>query len=187
MQNETQDIINSNNNAKNGLENDALFLEKAWYAVKTRSKHEKLSSSLIATKNIEIYLPVKKTMQEWSDRKKLITFPLFPGYFFVNMPLTQKSLILNTKGVVKILGTPAAEAIPSEQIDTLKFFESHEVEVDPFLNLLNGDYVKVIKGPLKGCFGYLIKKKTKYRLFVNLKVLMQSVSVEIDASSVIKA
>ena len=161
-----------------------LLYEKHWYAVHTKSRHEKLVHNLVSHNNIEAYLPIKKLLRKWSDRKKIIEFPLFTGYLFVNMPLIDKNKVLHTKGVVRILGNQGPDIIPEEQIQSLKLFEQHEVEVDPYLHLQPGSLIKVAKGPLKGCTGVLIKKKNKYRLVVNLMVLQQSASVEIDASDI---
>jgi len=160
-----------------------LYL-KQWYALHTRSRHEKKVEALIRGKDIDTYLPVRKILRKWSDRKKLVEFPLFPGYLFVHLPLSDKNRVLQIKGVVRMLGSYMPEAIPEEQIETLKCFENHEVVVDPYLHLQPGKAVKVARGPLKGCSGILVRKKTKYRLVVNLKVLLQSASVEIDASDV---
>jgi transcription termination/antitermination protein NusG len=162
----------------------SLLNENHWYAVHTKSRHEKLVSNLISRKNIEVYLPVKKILRKWSDRKKLVDFPLFNGYLFVNMPLIEKDKVLHTKGVVRLLGNYAPECIPEEQIISLKKFETHDVEVDPYLHLHEGSQVKIKHGPFKDCTGYLLRKKNKYRLVVNLEVINQSVSVEIDSSDV---
>ena len=165
-------------------ENDPRLHEINWYAVHTKSRHEKLVSTLIKKQNIEFYLPVRKTIRKWSDRKKIVEFPLFNGYLFVHIPLEDKTKILHTKGVVKLLGGYAPEPIPEDQIETLKKFEQHDMEVDPYLHLHEGQTIRVTKGPLKDCRGILVRKKNKYRLVLNLEIIQQSVSVELDSSDV---
>ena len=128
---------------------DPKLYEKNWYAVHTKSKHEKLVSTLIKNQKLETYLPVKKTMRKWSDRKKIVEFPLFNGYLFVHIPLMDKDKILHTKGVVRLLGGYAPERIPEDQIETLRRFEQHDMEVDPYLHLHEGQSIKVTKGTLK--------------------------------------
>ena len=165
-------------------DNDPKISEKNWYAVHTKSRHEKQVSTLIKNQNLEAYLPVKKIMSKWSDRKKIVEFPLFNGYLFVHIPLLDKNKILHTKGVVRLLGGYAPECIPEDQIETLKRFEQHDMEVDPYLHLHEGQSIKVTKGPLKDCQGILVRKKNKYRLVLNLEIIQQSVSVEMDSSDV---
>ncbi len=166
------------------MSSEDLLYKNGWYAIHTKSRHEKLAVTIIKTKNLDVYLPVKKILKKWSDRKKIVEFPLFPGYFFVKMTLSDKDRVLHTKGVVRILGNNGPEPIPDEQIESLRLFENVDVDVDPYLHLKPGILVKVMKGPLKGCTGLLIKKKTKYRIVVNINVLAQAVSAEIDASDV---
>jgi transcription antitermination factor NusG len=127
---------------------------------------------------------VRKVQRKWSDRCKIIVSPLFKGYVFVSVPLSKKNEILHTKGVVRILGDHGPESIPSEQLDSLRCFENHELELDPYFDLVPGKWVKVTQGPFKGCEGQLSKKKSKYRLSIVLQVLKQQVSVEIDVADV---
>ncbi len=164
--------------------NASTLYEKNWYAVHTKSRHERLVSTLIKNQKLETYLPVKKTMRKWSDRKKIVEFPLFNGYLFVHIPLMDKDKVLHTKGVVRLLGGYAPEQIPEDQIETLMRFEQHDMEVDPYLHLHEGQSIKVTKGPLKDCQGILVRKKNKYRLVLNLEIIQQSVSVELDSSDV---
>jgi len=172
---------------KDNINSDEGFLsETHWYAVHTKSKHEKIVYKLLKKKGLESYLTVRKVMKKWSDRKKLIELPLFAGYLFVYASINDKIDILNVKGVVRILGGAIPEIIPFEQIETLKKFENVEIEVDPYLHLKPGNMVRVVKGPLKGSTGFLIRKQSKFRLYVNMKLLMQSASVELDAADVEK-
>ncbi len=60
-------------------------MESNWYAVYVRSRHEfKVHSALLAKVLSHFASGWKITTME--DRKKLIPFPLFPGYLFVKLP-----------------------------------------------------------------------------------------------------
>ena len=50
--------------------------QKAWYAVYTNSRAEKRVSDRLAEMGIETFLPLQKTLRQWSDRKKLVEKPL---------------------------------------------------------------------------------------------------------------
>ena len=47
-------------------------LETKWYAVYTRPRFEKQVLKGLLDQGIEGYLPLIKTMRQWSDRKKMV-------------------------------------------------------------------------------------------------------------------
>ncbi len=54
-----------------------------WYAIHTRSRHEKQVDLFLSERGIETFLPLVHTLSRWKDRKKYVDLPLFPGYMFV--------------------------------------------------------------------------------------------------------
>src|SRR5665647_1355860 len=47
-----------------------------WYAIYTRSRSEKSVNLELSLTGIESYLPLKKTIRKWSDRKKMVEVPI---------------------------------------------------------------------------------------------------------------
>ena len=64
----------------------------AWYAVYVRSKHEKSVHDALQAKGIKSSLTMKTVIRYWSDRKKKVEVPLFPGYVFVNIDIQYENL-----------------------------------------------------------------------------------------------
>ena len=62
-----------------------LLNQACWYAVRTRSRHEKLVARQLETQGIESFLPVVTQTHNWSDRRKQVETPLFSGYAFLRM------------------------------------------------------------------------------------------------------
>ncbi len=58
-----------------------MFLP-AWHLVYTRPRQESKLASQLEGK-IKYYLPKRKVISQWHDRKKLLEQPLFPSYVFV--------------------------------------------------------------------------------------------------------
>ena len=56
------------------------FMEKEnslnWYVVKTRSRAEVKVAERIDSKGLHVYLPLQRTIRQWSDRKKKVDVPL---------------------------------------------------------------------------------------------------------------
>ena len=50
-----------------------------WYAVRTRSRHEKLVRDQLEKQGIEPLLPTVKRLSQWKDRKKEIEVPKKKG------------------------------------------------------------------------------------------------------------
>ena len=87
-----------------------------WYALSTRSRHEKQVRDRLAAIGIEPLLPLAQTLSQWSDRKVWVTNPLFPGYCFARFSLVNRLPILQTPGVVRIVGFLNPEPIPEEDM-----------------------------------------------------------------------
>src|SRR5271168_3470221 len=56
-----------------------------WYAIRTRSRHEKVVAKQLDGLQIENFLPLCNVIHRWSDRRKEVELPLFPGYAFVRL------------------------------------------------------------------------------------------------------
>ncbi len=159
-----------------------------WYAVYTRSRHERVAAEELSRRNIECFLPLHERVSRWKDRRKTIQFPLFPGYLFVRAEIGRQRLdILKVPAVVRIIslqGRP--EPIPEDQIQAVKQLVFHQLELDPHPYLAAGDRVRITRGPLRGLEGILLEKKNRFTFVLSIDLIQQSVSCEIDAADVEK-
>ena len=164
------------------------LLRMKWYAVHVRSRHEFRVSSRLAESGIEAFIPVVERLQKWADRKKLVEFPLFPGYIFVHIPNAYDNIlaVLKKQGVVRFLGMVPGqpEPVPDEQVDSLKKLITLKNEIDPYPYLKQGQQVKVKRGALKGAVGILTEKAGQHLFVVSIDILQQGVSIKIDASDI---
>ncbi len=92
--------------------------EVNWYAVTTRSRHEKVVAEQLWQKEIECFLPLHEVVSKWKDRFKKVQFPLFPGYLFIHVPIQKRRLdILKVPSVVRIIGfNGEPESIPEAEV-----------------------------------------------------------------------
>ncbi len=81
-----------------------------WYAVRTRSRHEKLVARQLEKQGIQAFLPVVTKINQWSDRRKQVEEPLFSGYAFVRLDHSSvdRVRVLQTQGVVNFVGVQGA-------------------------------------------------------------------------------
>jgi len=158
-----------------------------WYALYTRSRFEKKLMSALSDRSIEVFLPMREILSRWKDRKKRIWIPLFPGYIFIHQLNTpaNRYRILNVPGAVRFVGfNGQAAPIPQEQVDGIRRFLESSLAVDPYPYMTIGRRVEVIAGPFIGIQGTLVQKKGRFRLVIQVDLIRQAVSVEIDASDV---
>jgi len=158
-----------------------------WYALYTRSRFEKKMLSELTGRSIEVFLPMREILSRWKDRKKRIWVPLFPGYIFVNHVDTPENRfrVLNIPGAVRFISMEGhADPIPEQQILYIRTLLESSIAVDPYPYLQVGTRVEVSAGPLKGIHGILVEKRGKFRFVIQVDLIRQAVSVEIDASDV---
>lgn len=161
-----------------------------WYAVHVRSKHEFKVIERLNKTGIDSFLPVVERIRKWKDRKKLVDFPLFPGYLFVHIQKNYSDIltVLKTPGVVRFLcivpGEP--EPVPEEQIVSLRKLVESKKDIDPYPYLKEGEMVRIKSGPLAGVEGVLVEKYGQHMLVLSVDVLQQGAAVKIAASDVEK-
>jgi transcription antitermination factor NusG len=156
-----------------------------WYALRTRSRHEKRVQEQLSAKGIEPFLPLVVRSRQWADRRKQVAFPLFPGYCFARFPPAHRVDVLKTHGVVEIIGNQSGPLpVPDAEIAAVQRLVTSTLPYDPHPYLLEGQPVEVIRGPLKGLTGVLFRKGARARLVVSIHLIHQSASVELDGYDV---
>ncbi len=173
-----------------GLANEVLEGDSPedffWFAVRTRSRHEKLVVEQLSAKDITHFLPLIETKSRWSDRWKLVHVPLFPGYLFTRITLVQRIEILETRGVVEMVGSNGKPwPVPSDEVEAVRIALESKLKCDPYPYLKEGMQVEVVKGPLKDFRGILVKKHKRHKLILSVSLIGRSVSVEINAGDVV--
>ncbi len=157
----------------------------AWYAIRTRSRHEKVVDQQLTSRGVEAFLPLVDRRRRWKDRWKEVSFPLFPGYCFARFPNENRLAVLTAIGVVQILGINGqASPIPDDQIEAVRQLVTSTLPCDPHPYLKEGMEVEVVHGPLAGVRGILVRKGDRARLVVAIHLIQQAASVELDAADV---
>jgi len=159
-----------------------------WYAAYTSARHEKSVARQLDERSINCFLPLYRSWHRWADRRKQVELALFPGYVFVHIDPRERLRILQLPGVVRLVsfnGTPAP--LPETEIEVLRNGLEQGIYAQPHPYLRAGRRVRVIRGPLAGAHGILVRKKDKLRFVISIDVLMRSVAVELDAEDIVAA
>ena len=161
--------------------------DSRWFAVWTRSRQEKSSAAMLEAIGIPHFLPLKSEVRQWSDRRQTVTVPLFSGYLFVRInPARDGRLqVLKTLGIAGFVGNQAGPLpIPDQQIEDIRTVLEKRVEciVLPLLN--EGDRVRVMRGPLTGVEGRLVRNNSSTRLSISIEMIHKSLLVSVSRHDV---
>jgi len=158
-----------------------------WYAIRTRSRHEKMVSQQLEQQGIETFLPLVKRIHKWSDRMKEVEMPLFTGYNFVRVVLSspERLRVLQAHGVAGFVGiNGAGTAIPDSQIHDIRTLLTSQVpfEEHPFLKV--GQRVRIRGGCLDGVEGVLAAHNGDQSLMISVEPIQRSLSIRVQGYTV---
>jgi transcription antitermination factor NusG len=156
-------------------------VSEQWFALRVKSRYEKMVSAIARNKGFEEFLPLYRRRQRWSDRLKSVEFPLFPGYVFCRLNPQHRLPLLTIPGVLQFVGigkTPVP--IDDEEIIAIQSAVRFGLSAEPWPYLQTGQRVRLEDGPLAGLEGLLVEVRKRYRVVVSVTLLKRSVAVEID-------
>jgi len=164
-----------------------------WYAIYTKSRHERKANTGLIQKKITTFLPEVQVWSSRKDRKKKISVPLFPGYLFFETPTLDNETrlaVLKTSGVVRILGKKENSeplAVPDEKIEAIRRFTKNDIQIFNLQAPQVGEAVRIIDGPFSGIEGVIISRDSQKDLFVlNIEILHRAVAVEMEGFQIEK-
>jgi transcription antitermination factor NusG len=153
-----------------------------WYAVLSRSRHEKMVATALTNTGITTFLPLVTQMHHWSDRRKLVEMPLFSGYVFVQIPNSAEAQlrVLKTSGVVQFVGNrKGAVPIQDEEINNVRAVLEQKISCSPYPFLQVGQRVRVRGGSLDGIEGILVGRDSASKLVISIELIQRSLAVRV--------
>jgi len=132
---------------------------KSWYVLYTKPRNEKKVTERLSEKGFEVYCPLIRTVRQWSDRKKKVQLPMFPGYVFTHVTEIERPKVLFDPGVLNYvywLGKPAV--IRDHEMEALKKIAEagEEIKIEGS-GFEKGQFVTIPEGPFKGLTGRVDK------------------------------
>lgn len=159
-----------------------------WYVLITRPRAEKQVSRRLTETGFENYLPLRRQLRTWSDRKKWVEEPLFSSYIFVKTEERLRSRVFEAGGLLKYVSIGGKTAVISEEeIERVRRLCSYEGDVVIQSGTLAvGDEVRITAGHFEGLHGRILETDGKARLRIFITGLACFASVEIDRNMVYK-
>jgi transcription antitermination factor NusG len=162
------------------LEIEPVNADAVWFVLHVKPRCEKKMADYCAVHAIEHYLPLRQETKIYQRRRVTVQKPVFPGYVFTVFALPQRSDVLKSNTVVRIL-----EVLDQKRLlDELAQIRM-ALGVDPTLKacsaLRRGQRVRIEAGPFQGLEGIVQTLKGKTRVLLNVDMIGQAVAVEVDA------
>ncbi len=157
--------------------------DTAWFALQTRARAEKKVTTQLQGKGVETFLPVIREVHRWSDRRRLVHLPLFPGYVFVHINQSPKLRlsILSTFGVCGFVGVRGMGLpIPDKQILDVRTVVASPVPFAPYPFLRSGRRVRLRGGCLDGVEGTLVSTNSDQSVVVSIELVKRSLAVRVS-------
>ena len=155
-----------------------------WRVFYTKPRAEKRVSARLAAAGLDVFLPLRITLRQWSDRQQRVEVPLFPGYLFARVDERMRLAVLEDEGVVKTVhfgGTLAV--VPDREIDLIRRLAGSAEHVEAVAReaFPVGAEVYVSRGPLAGVHGRVVGHPRELYLLVEVPSVQQAVRIHLPA------
>lgn len=150
-----------------------------WWVAHTKSRNEKALAQDLVAKNISYFLPMTWKVQRRSHRTLRSLLPLFSGYLFFCGREAERLELLRTNRVANVIEVKDQEKLLDELVQFERALRAG-APLTPYKYIRAGQRCRVIAGPLLGLEGIVIQIKNVSRLLLQIDMLGQAASVEID-------
>lgn len=157
----------------------------SWFAVFTKSHHEKKAAEYFQQQQVDHFLPLYSEVHQWTNRRRVaVQLPLFPNYIFVRIGWPERGRVLRVPGVLSIVGTGSgATSLSDFEIESLRSGLPYRA-FRPHPLLTVGSRVRIKVGALEGMEGIMVREKNNLRVVMTVALINQSVAVEVDACDI---
>jgi transcription antitermination factor NusG len=158
----------------------AVQTDLGWYVLHTRSRQEKALAEQLHKFSIEHFLPLVEIERQYGHRRRLVERPLFPSYVFMRGTREDRAQALTTNRIANVLEVQD-QVMLARELQQVRAAIAAGVTLDPYAFLHVGHWVRVRSGPLMGLEGRVEDRRKAHRLVLQVEVLGQATSLEIDA------
>jgi len=150
-----------------------------WWVAHTKSRNEKALAQDLLAHNIGYFLPMTWKAHRHSRRTIRSLLPLFSGYLFFCGGETERVELLRTNRVANVITVNDQNTLINELAQIEQALRAGAPLVpDKYIKV--GQRCRVIAGPLMGLAGIVVQVRNVTRLVLQVDILGQAASVEID-------
>ncbi len=150
-----------------------------WWVVHTKSRNEKALAHDLRQRQISYFLPMTWKVRRKSRRTIRSLLPLFSGYLFFCGGENDRTEVLRTDRVANLIKVNDQDKLLNELLQIQQAIGAGAPLI-PDKYVQAGQKCKVIAGPLLGLEGVVATTRGVTRLVLQVDMLGQAASVEID-------
>ena len=153
-----------------------------WFALYTKSRAEKKVYEELREKGIEAYLPLRRELRQWSDRKKWIDRPIINSYIFVHIRKEDYRRVFESRGIVSYVSHKGKAAVISDhEIEAMRRTVNSNVSFNVEASTIQkGQIITIASGPLKGITGEVLDVQGARKFFLRISHIGYSLVVNLD-------
>jgi transcription antitermination factor NusG len=150
-----------------------------WWVAHTKSRNEKALAQDLISREINYFLPMSWKIRRRGGRKMRSLLPLFGGYLFFCGRESQRVGVLKTNRVAGLIEVKDQQKLLRELMQIEQALKSGK-DIAAHKYIRAGQRCRVLQGPLADLEGIVVKTKNAVRLVLQVDMLGQAASVEID-------
>ena len=154
-----------------------------WWVAHTKSRNEKALAQDFISKQISYFLPMSWKIQRKHGRKIRSLLPLFGGYVFFCGSENERIEALRTNRIANIIEVKDQRQLVDE-LTRIEVALHKGAPLEPHNYVKAGQRWRVKGGPLMGMEGIVIKTKATARLILQIDILGQAASMDIDIDTI---
>ena len=156
-----------------------------WWVAHTKSRNEKALAQDLIRKDISYFLPMSWRVRRIRKRTVRSLLPLFSGYLFFCCEESQRIELWRTNRVASIIEVKDQQRF-LEELSQIEQALQAGVPLAPHKYIKAGQRCRIIGGPLADLQGIVVKTKNAIRLVLQIDMLGQAASVEVDIDMIEK-
>jgi len=150
-----------------------------WWVGHTKARSEKALAWDLLHANIDYFLPMIKRVTFSGGRKRHGMQPLFPGYVFICGDQSARYRALLTHRLCQAIPVVDRQHLVDE-LSAIELAIKSGLALEQYPFAAVGNRCRVAKGPLQGIQGVVIRRNNTTRLVLQVSVLGNGASLEID-------
>ena len=158
-------------------------MNRVWYVLHVKPRAEKKVDDFLAALRVFHYLPLLRKETRVQRRKVVRFLPVFPGYVFTRLSQEERAQVFGTRNIVRTISV-AQPRLMIHQLRQVEHARRLPVDLRLVESFSEGEYVKVVSGPLCGLEGQVRRVGNSATIVLSVDILGRAIEAAVDLRDV---